>query len=211
MKPEPDPREAGQRRMPPSRRPKSHPERSAAGARSADSGKPKTPPLPRPGPGDHWVYILTNERRTVLYIGLTTGLLHRASQDNLGIRSRLASRYHAHTLVYFENYSEPKAAIAREKQLKKWTLARKEALIARFNPAWRDLAPEMTAPPSERTRAQRHEPERRGASAPRSRPKGPGASSSNRSARKTDAPPKPDPEGTRPHDSAGMRCAGSDK
>jgi putative endonuclease len=34
-------------------------------------------------------------------------------------------------------------AIAREKQLKKWSRSKKVALIATLNPRWTDLAPDI--------------------------------------------------------------------
>jgi putative endonuclease len=42
-------------------------------------------------------------------------------------------------LVYFEVTSDPDAAIAREKQLKRWPRARKYRLIERHNAGWLDL------------------------------------------------------------------------
>jgi len=38
-------------------------------------------------------------------------------------------------------------AIAREKQVKGWTRAKKEALIARMNPEWNDLAADWYGTP----------------------------------------------------------------
>jgi putative endonuclease len=43
-------------------------------------------------------------------------------------------------LVYFEETGEVQAAIAREKQLKGWTRAKKLALIEQANPGWVDLS-----------------------------------------------------------------------
>ncbi|MDQ3625482.1 MAG: hypothetical protein M3463_23905 [Verrucomicrobiota bacterium] len=125
------------------------------------------------------------------------------SQHNLGIRSRFASRYHAHTLIYFENYSEPRTAIAREKQLKKWSREKKEKLIARLNPTWRDLALEMCHP--ERSEAQRNEVEGPGAAPLKSSPK-PGTVRSKPSSKGTAAAPSnPNTKGTGSLDSATLR------
>jgi putative endonuclease len=46
-------------------------------------------------------------------------------------------------LVYFEVFETPEAAIAREKQLKRWHRAWKVELIERDNPEWRDLSEEF--------------------------------------------------------------------
>jgi len=43
-------------------------------------------------------------------------------------------------LVHFESFSNPKSAIAREKQIKGWGRAKKVALIESLNPTWEDLA-----------------------------------------------------------------------
>jgi hypothetical protein len=42
--------------------------------------------------------------------------------------------------------SGPRAAIAREKQLKGWTRAKKIALITKTNPTWIDLSEKWYAP-----------------------------------------------------------------
>jgi putative endonuclease len=48
-----------------------------------------------------------------------------------------------HNLVYFELHADMIAAIAREKQLKKWNRAWKIELIEAGNPEWRDLWEEI--------------------------------------------------------------------
>jgi predicted GIY-YIG superfamily endonuclease len=95
---------------------------------------------------NYFVYILTNaDRDTVLYNRLTNSLERRASEHSLGFGSAFAQQYNAHKLIYFEAYPDPTSAIAGEKQLKRWSRAKKEALIARRNPEWRDLFNEMYA------------------------------------------------------------------
>ncbi len=95
---------------------------------------------------NYFVYILTNaDRHTVLYIGVTNSLERRANEHSLGFGSAFARQYNAHKLIYFEAYSDPTSAIAREKQLKRWSRVKKEALIARRNPELRDLFAEMYA------------------------------------------------------------------
>jgi predicted GIY-YIG superfamily endonuclease len=90
--------------------------------------------------------MLTNgDRHTVLYIGVTNDLERRANQHSLGFASAFASKYNAHKLVYFETFSDRGSAIAREKQLKNWSRAKKDALIAQQNPDCRDLVLDMYA------------------------------------------------------------------
>ncbi|MFL6521515.1 MAG: GIY-YIG nuclease family protein [Chthoniobacterales bacterium] len=95
---------------------------------------------------NYFVSMLTNaDRNTVLYIGITNNLERRAGEHSLGWGSAFARQYNAHKLVYFEAYADPRSAIEREKQLKKWSRAKKDALIATRNPEWRDLLNEMYA------------------------------------------------------------------
>jgi len=84
---------------------------------------------------NYFVYILTNDdRHTVLYSGATDELERRANEHSLGRGSFFGQQYNAHKLIYFEAYSDPESAIAREKQLKDWSRQRKEALIGKSNP-----------------------------------------------------------------------------
>jgi putative endonuclease len=85
-----------------------------------------------------YVYMLTNNIRTVLYTGVTNDLTRRLAEhnDTLGQCNKFTGRYQANLLVYFEVCADPMQAIAREKELKGWSRAKKEALIANFNPTW---------------------------------------------------------------------------
>jgi putative endonuclease len=51
-------------------------------------------------------------------------------------------RYNCTKLVHLETFETADAASAREKQIKGWTRAKKNALIAQTNPDWQDLAPQ---------------------------------------------------------------------
>jgi len=76
------------------------------------------------------VYILRTSLNT-LYIGQTNNLEKRL-QEHKSKNSRSAKyiRYFSgFKLVYSEKYSNRKEAIQRETQLKKWSKAKKEALI----------------------------------------------------------------------------------
>ena len=91
-------------------------------------------------PQNYFAYIVTNDdRHTVLYIGITNDLENRMSSHSLHSGGGFTRQYNATKLIYFEAFPDPTSAIAREKQLKGWTRAKKEALIARANPEWRDL------------------------------------------------------------------------
>jgi len=87
------------------------------------------------------VYILTNDRRTVLYTGVTSNLEQRLARHKLGWSTKaFSTKYNVHTLVYVEVTSDISAAIAREKQIKGWRRAKKVAIIEAANPEWRDLS-----------------------------------------------------------------------
>jgi len=98
---------------------------------------------PPSGTGGFWIYILTNPRHTVLYIGITNSLHRRSWQHVSGSGSEFTKKYQTAKLISYENYSDPRAAIAREKQLKRWGRGKKEQLIARVNPQGRDFGAEL--------------------------------------------------------------------
>ena len=87
------------------------------------------------------VYITTNPAKTVLYIGVTGSLTRRLAQhyENRGNNETFAGRYFCYNLLYAEQFQDVKAATSREKELKGWTRAKKEVLIAALNPDWEFL------------------------------------------------------------------------
>ena len=88
----------------------------------------------------YYVYILANWNNSVLYIGVTGNLERRLYEHKNHLVDGFTSKYHVHKLVYFENTSDVRAALEREKQLKGWTRAKKIALVSADNPAWLDLS-----------------------------------------------------------------------
>jgi putative endonuclease len=86
-----------------------------------------------------YVYILANRPRT-LYIGVTIDLVKRVHQHKTKAVLGFTQRYGIDRLVYFEETDDIVSAIAREKQLKVRTRAKKIALIEAANPEWKDLA-----------------------------------------------------------------------
>jgi putative endonuclease len=85
-----------------------------------------------------YVYLLTNPAHTVLYTGVTNDLDRRFYEhsQHLGDAGKFTGRYQCNLLVYFEVCADVIQAIAREKEIKGWSRARKEALIATINPEW---------------------------------------------------------------------------
>ena len=88
----------------------------------------------------NFVYILSNWNDSVLYIGVTSNLPKRLYEHRNGLAEGFTKKYNVHKLVYYEEVSYMRSAIAREKQLKGWTRAKKCALIESMNPTWRDLS-----------------------------------------------------------------------
>ena len=91
---------------------------------------------------NYFVYILTNQYRTTLYIGVTNNIQKRLGQhyfDSQNAKKSFAGKYNCIYLVYYEIFSNPKEAIAREKELKKWRREKKNKLISEFNPKWETL------------------------------------------------------------------------
>ena len=88
----------------------------------------------------YYVYFLTNRTNSVLYVGVTNNLQRRLYEHKNELADGFTKRYHVHKLVYFETTTDVRAAIAREKQIKSWSRARKNALIETMNPKWEDLS-----------------------------------------------------------------------
>ena len=88
----------------------------------------------------YFVYILTNTNNTVLYTGVTNDILARVRQHKERYYpGSFTSRYQVHKLVYYEVFDSIIAAIAREKQIKGGSRAKKLQLIHSANPDWKDL------------------------------------------------------------------------
>jgi len=88
----------------------------------------------------YYVYILANITGTVVYIGVTRDLIRRVYEHKHKLDpNSFTSKYDVHKLVYFEETSDVRAAIEREKQLKSWNRKRKNKLVESQNPRWEDL------------------------------------------------------------------------
>jgi len=88
----------------------------------------------------YYVYMLQSASRHALYTGVTNNPYRRKDDHEAADVSSFVGRYKAYRLVYLEMFESVHNAIAREKQLKGWTRAKKEALIASVNPHWKDLS-----------------------------------------------------------------------
>jgi putative endonuclease len=75
-----------------------------------------------------------------LYTGVTNNIYQRALQHKSGEIEGFTKKYNINRLVYYEVFEHIGNAIAREKQIKAWTRAKRLTLIKSMNPAWQDLA-----------------------------------------------------------------------
>jgi putative endonuclease len=89
---------------------------------------------------EYYVYILTNWTRSTLYTGVTRDLERRLVQHKNKTFSGFTARYNVNLLIYFESFHDVRDAIAREKEIKGWVRAKKNALISEHNPSWEDLS-----------------------------------------------------------------------
>ena len=77
----------------------------------------------------YYVYVLRCADGT-LYVGITTDVAGRVEAHNAGRGPRFTACRRPVTLVYSEPHPTMESARQREVQLKKWSRAKKEALIA---------------------------------------------------------------------------------
>lgn len=88
----------------------------------------------------YYVYIITNKKDGVLYIGVTNNLERRMFEHKNKLVKGFSSKYNLRKLVYFERYQYVNDAIKREKNMKKWKRDWKINRIIEDNPQWKDLS-----------------------------------------------------------------------
>ena len=91
---------------------------------------------------NYYVYIATNRSRT-LYTGVTNDLVRRMAEHRASEIDGFTKKYRIKRLVYYQHTTDVNAAIAREKQIKKWRREKKLKLIEQMNPQWRDLLEDL--------------------------------------------------------------------
>ena len=102
---------------------------------SRESGNPD----PLMSEKTYHVYILASERNGTLYVGVTKHLERRVYEHQQCLVEGFTKKYGIHHLVYHEATNDIRAALQREKQIKKWDRKWKLELIEKENPEWRDL------------------------------------------------------------------------
>ena len=90
-----------------------------------------------------YVYIMTNEYHTTLYVGVTSAFAKRIVQHKEEYyEGAFTQQYNLKKLVYYREFERITDAILWEKKLKKWRRTWKEELIENKNPNWNDLYPD---------------------------------------------------------------------
>ena len=87
----------------------------------------------------YYIYIMASRKNGTLYIGMTNDLRRRVWQHKNDMHEGFTKKYRVHRLVWFEATNDVRAAIVREKQIKKWNRKWKINLIEKENPDWKDL------------------------------------------------------------------------
>ena len=87
----------------------------------------------------YYVYILTNQKNSVFYIGVTNDIVRRIYEHKHKLVDGFTKKYNLDKLVYFEETNDVISAIRREKQLKKLLRVKKISLIKAKNPDFNDL------------------------------------------------------------------------
>jgi putative endonuclease len=88
---------------------------------------------------NYYVYILTRQRNSVFYVGITNDLVRRVYEHKEGLIDGFTKKYNVKMLVYYEHTEDIFEAIHREKLIKKWSRKIKVDAIERMNREWRDL------------------------------------------------------------------------
>jgi putative endonuclease len=93
----------------------------------------------------YFVYMMASRSR-VLYTGITNNMARRNAEHKERASDSFTAKHRCTRLVWYETFHSPSAAIAREKQIKGWTRAKKIALIEQTNPFWHDLSEKWGKP-----------------------------------------------------------------
>ena len=87
----------------------------------------------------YYVYLLASRKNGTLYVGVTNNLKRRIAEHKDGWVGGFTNDYGVNRFVYFEQTTDVRSAIAREKAIKKWNRRWKIDLIEQENKEWNDL------------------------------------------------------------------------
>ena len=88
----------------------------------------------------YYVYLITNWNNKVIYAGVTNDLKRRVYEHKHKLVKGFTQKYNLNKLVHFEETNDVMAAIAREKEIKKWRREKKNKLVETTNSQWSDLS-----------------------------------------------------------------------
>lgn len=92
----------------------------------------------------YYVYLMTNKRHTVLYVGVTNNLFRRVLEHkNKVYPQSFTSKYNVEKLVFYCFCSDIADSISFEKKLKGGSRKKKIGMVDEFNPNWNDLSEEI--------------------------------------------------------------------
>jgi len=92
-------------------------------------------------PREHRYFVdILSSRTRRLYVGVTNDLERRVTEHKRRETPGFTSRYNVDRLVYYEETSDVRAALERERHIKGWVRVRKIELVQSMNPTWEDLA-----------------------------------------------------------------------
>ena len=89
---------------------------------------------------NYYIYIMTNWNNKVMYIGMTNNLERRLYEHKNKLVEGFTRKYNVQKLVYLEHTNDVDAAIRREKEIKKWRREKKNSLVMKSNPEWKDIS-----------------------------------------------------------------------
>ena len=93
---------------------------------------------------NYYVYMMASATNVTVYIGVTRDLARRVYEHKRHLDpNSFTAKYDVHKLVYYEQTTDVRAALEREKQLKGWRRSKKNGLIEKANPEWKDLYPDL--------------------------------------------------------------------
>ena len=75
-----------------------------------------------------------------MYVGVTNDLERRLFEHKNKLIKGFTQKYNINKLVYFEETKDITAAVAHEKEIKKWRREKKNKLVTGMNPRWEDLS-----------------------------------------------------------------------
>ncbi len=87
----------------------------------------------------YYTYILSNKTNNVIYVGVTNDLVRRCFEHKSKRIKGFTEKYNVDKLVYYEVFDWIDLAIDREKKLKGYSRIKKDAIIIKANPTWKDL------------------------------------------------------------------------